>query len=163
MGTASQHSAHRDPHRPAGPEAAADVTGDEASNPTPMEAYRNGASVAELGALARNGKLDTSLSAMREDEVVPETDGSRLRTVARQMQRIQVIGATVIGAFMIIVVLSLVYGLDIVQNAEGPFGNLTSDYVDFAIAGLSLVGVGIVLLGANFAMGMFGFGGGGGR
>ena len=126
---------------------------------TPVEAYRNGPGGAEgviqIGQQARDGELDISADAMRNDDSVPG-----LTTVARQMGRIEYIGGAVVGAFMIIVVLSMVYQLDIVQNTGGPFGNLTGTFVDYAIAALSLVGVGLVLLGANFAMGMFGGGGG---
>ena len=126
---------------------------------TPVEAYRNGPGGAEglmqIGQQARDGDLDCSASAMRNDDSVPS-----LTTVARQMGRIEYIGGAIVGAFMIIVVLSMVYQLDIVQNADGPFGNLTQTFTDYGVAALSLVGVGLVLLGANFAMGMFGGRGG---
>lgn len=109
----------------------------------------------QIGQQARDGDLDCSASAMRNDDSVPS-----LTTVARQMGRIEYIGGAIVGAFMIIVVLSMVYQLDIVQNADGPFGNLTQTFTDYGVAALSLVGVGLVLLGANFAMGMFGGRGG---
>lgn len=133
--------------------------GTEPQRQTPVEAFRNGPGGAKgimrVGQQARDGQLDCSADAMRNDDSVPG-----LKTVARQMGRIEYIGGAIVGAFMIIVVLSMIYQLDIVQEADGPFGNLTETFVDYGVAALSLVGVGLVLLGANYAMGMFGNGGG---
>lgn len=130
---------------------------------TPVEAYRNGPGgregIMRVGQQFRDGQLDTSLSAMGSNDTRPSKD--EIVTRARQMRRIEYIGGAIVGAFMIIVVLSMIYSLDIVQSADGPFGNLTDTFVDYGVAALSLVGVGLVLLGANYAMGMFGTGGGG--
>lgn len=77
------------------------------------------------------------------------------RTRAAMTGMIRGIGAGVIAAFMVIVVLSQVYSLDIVSQGSGPFANLTSDYVDYGTAAMSLVGIGLIVGGAGYAMSMF--------
>lgn len=139
--------------------------GTASQNQTPVEAYRDGPGgvkgVMRVGQQARDGNLDTSRSGMASDDTGPSMPTKEgLVTRARQMGRIEYIGGAIVGAFMIIVVLSMIYQLDIVQEADGPFGNLTETFVDYGVAALSLVGVGLVLLGANYAMGMFGNNGG---
>ena len=76
---------------------------------------------------------------------------------------IQKIGAAIIAAFMIIVVLSQVYNLEIIQNGNGPFGNLTSKYVTYGTAALTIVGIGLIIYAAGFAMNAFGGWGSTGR
>lgn len=127
---------------------------------TPLEAYRDGPGglkgIMDVGRRAKAGELATSREAMAGDDAGPSLpDRDQIVTRAMQMGRIEYIGAAIVGAFMIIVVLSMIYSLDIVQNADGPFGNLTDTFTDYGVAALSLVGVGLVLLGANYAMGMF--------
>jgi hypothetical protein len=88
------------------------------------------------------------------------------RTRAYMQKTIMGIGSAIIGAFLIIVVLSQVYNLDIIQTqiGVGPFGNLTQDFVEYGTAGLTLVGIGLIIYGASYAMSMFtAWGGGGGR
>jgi hypothetical protein len=93
-------------------------------------------------------------------------------TRARMQKTIMGIGSAIIGAFLIIVVLSQVYNLDIIQatmnpddpnKTAGPFGNLTQDFVQYGTAGLTLVGIGLIIYGASYAMSMFSGWGGGGR
>lgn len=107
----------------------------------------------ELGAAGKFAKVGA------ESEL-----GKKLVTEAHMSRTIQSIGGAIIGAFLVIVVLSQVYALDIIQNASGPFGNLISDFVTYGTAAMMLVGVGLIIYGANYAMSMFGnWGGGGGR
>jgi len=68
------------------------------------------------------------------------------------------IGGAVIAAFMVIVVLSQIFQLDIISEGSGPFANLTSDFVTYGTAALGLVGIGIIVGAASFAMNMFGGG-----
>ncbi|WP_226043512.1 hypothetical protein [Natrinema sp. DC36] len=96
--------------------------------------------------------------------------GGTTKTIDREMvthapivELIKGIGAALIVAAMVIVVLSMVFGLDVVQEADGPFGNMTSEFATYGVAALSLVGIGIIVAGANFAMNMFGGRGGMGR
>jgi len=86
----------------------------------------------------------------------------RTVTEASMQGIIKGIGGAIIAAFMVIVVLSQVFQLDIISESSGPFGNLTSDFVQYGTAALGLVGIGIIVAAASYAMSMFG-GGMGGR
>lgn len=83
-------------------------------------------------------------------------------TEASMQGVIKGIGGAVIAAFMVIVVLSQIFQLDIIGSGDGPFANLTDDFVTYGTAALGLVGIGIIVGAASFAMNMFG-GGMGGR
>jgi hypothetical protein len=82
----------------------------------------------------------------------------RIVTVAHQSLRTAImgIGGALITAFMVIVVLSEVFSLDIISQASGPFGNLTSDFVNYGTAGMALVGIAIIVGAAAVAMNSFG-------
>ncbi|WP_435360405.1 hypothetical protein [Haloarchaeobius sp. DFWS5] len=92
-----------------------------------------------------------------------ETLKSPMKTKAAMQGMIKGIGGAIIAAFMVIVVLSQVYSLDIISTGSGPFANLTGDFVTYGTAALGLVGVGIIVGAASYAMAMFGGGGMGGR
>jgi hypothetical protein len=85
---------------------------------------------------------------------------SATMTTAPMQQMIKGIGAALITAFMVIVVLSQVYQLDIISASNGPFANLTDDYVTYGTAALGLIGVAIIVGAASVAMNMFGNQGG---
>jgi hypothetical protein len=88
-----------------------------------------------------------------------QLDGPMMTTAPMQ-QMIKGIGGALITAFMVIVVLSQVYQLDIISSQNGPFANLTSDYVTYGTAALGLIGVAIIVGAASVAMNMFGGSGG---
>ncbi|WP_323190753.1 hypothetical protein [Halostella sp. PRR32] len=93
------------------------------------------------------------------DEGMQRLDGPTMTTAPMQ-QMIKGIGGALITAFMVIVVLSQVYQLDIISSQNGPFANLTSDYVTYGTAALGLIGVAIIVGAASVAMNMFGGSGG---
>ena len=86
-------------------------------------------------------------------------EGLTTATRAALQGMIKGIGGAIIAAFMVIVVLSQDYALDIISSGSGPFANLTSDFVTYGTAALGLVGVGLIVGAAAFAMDMFGGGG----
>ena len=106
------------------------------------------------------------LDGPRTEKLAAIGNNAMMKTSARMSNTIMGIGSAVIGAFLVIVVLSQVYQLDIIQTqiGSGPFGNLTEEFVQYGTAALTLVGIGLIIYGASYAMNMFGgWGGGGGR
>jgi hypothetical protein len=93
----------------------------------------------------------------------PEEHDS-LTTHAGFRRQIQMIGGAVITAFMIVVVLSMLWQLDIIGSGNGPFAELFDKYVTYGVAALSVVGIAIIIFAANLAINAFGgMGGDGGR
>lgn len=117
----------------------------------------SGPSVAETDSPDEPSTSDTRIETnyQRGADAIARLD-EQTPTWAPMQGLIKGIGGALITAFMVIVVLSLVFDLQIVQNASGPFGNLTDTFADYGVAALSLVGVGIIVGAAAFAMDMFG-------
>jgi protein-S-isoprenylcysteine O-methyltransferase Ste14 len=121
--------------------------------------------VADFLAVAED-HVDRARNADTVGEAVAETNRSarQFATQAPFMQKMRVIGAAAITIVLIIVVLSMLYNMDIVQNANGPFADLIDEYVGYIGAALTLIGMGLIAYAANTVMGAFGGGGmGGGR
>lgn len=150
------------------PEPSADTTGDEGF----VSRVRNADSLSDAvdvgldktseltGRSRANAPVAAFLSALFQS---PSEDDS-VTTRAGFQREIQMIGGAIITAFMIIVVLGMLWQLDIIGGGNGPFAELFDKYVTYGTAALSVVGIAIIIFAANLAIRAFGgMGGGGGR
>jgi len=78
---------------------------------------------------------------------------------ANIMGAVRLIGGALIGIAVLVVVLSEVFALDQIQNANGSFGGIIDSLESTGVAALSLLVIGLLVIAANRVMGFFGRGG----
>jgi ABC-type sulfate transport system permease subunit len=78
---------------------------------------------------------------------------------SRIMNTVRVIGGAMIGLAVLVVVLNQVFTLDSISNGSGPFQDVITSLESTGAAALSLLVIGLLVLGANRVMGFFGSGG----
>lgn len=76
------------------------------------------------------------------------------------MGAVRMIGGAMIGIAVLVVVLNEVFSLDSIANSSGPFSDVTDGLQSTGGAALSLLVIGLLVVGANRVMGFFGGGGG---
>lgn len=79
---------------------------------------------------------------------------------ANIMGAVRLIGGALIGISVLVVVLSEVFSLDQIQNANGSFGGIIDSLESTGVAALSLLVIGLLVVAANRVMGFFGGRGG---
>jgi len=78
---------------------------------------------------------------------------------AAMMDAVRMIGGTMIGLAVLVVVLNQVFGLDSINNSSGAFSGVISSLKNTGGAALGLLVIGLLVVGANYVMGFFGGGG----
>jgi len=79
---------------------------------------------------------------------------------ANMMGAVRMIGGALIGIAVLVVVLSEVFALDQIQNANGSFGGIIDSLEGTGVAALSLLVIGLLVVAANRIMAFFGGPGG---
>lgn len=75
------------------------------------------------------------------------------------MQTVRVLGGSMIGIAILVVVLNEVFSLNQISNSSGPFASVIESLQTTGGAALGLLVIGLLVLGANRVMGFFGGGG----
>jgi len=75
------------------------------------------------------------------------------------MQTVRVLGGSMIGIAILVVVLNEVFSLNQISNSSGPFAPVITSLETTGGAALGLLVIGLLVLGANRVMGFFGGGG----
>jgi len=76
------------------------------------------------------------------------------------MQTVRVLGGSMIGIAILVVVLNEVFSLESINASTGPFSGVIDSLETTGGAALGLLVIGLLVLGANRVMGFFGGGGG---
>jgi hypothetical protein len=74
------------------------------------------------------------------------------------VQEARVLGGAVITVTLVLIVLNVIMGLDIVQNATGPYANIMTDVTSISGAAFSVLVVGFIVVAANAVLNYFGRG-----
>jgi len=75
------------------------------------------------------------------------------------MGTVRVLGGSMIGIAILVVVLNEVFALDQISNSSGAFSGVIDSLQSTGGAALGLLVIGLLVLGANRVMGFFGGGG----
>jgi len=75
------------------------------------------------------------------------------------METVRVLGGSMIGIAILVVVLNEVFSLNQISNSSGPFASVIESLQTTGGAALGLLVIGLLVLGANRVMGFFGGGG----
>ena len=78
---------------------------------------------------------------------------------AQMMDVVRVIGGSMIGIAILVVVLNEVFSLDQIANSSGAFSGVIDSLKSTGGAALGLLVIGLLVVGANRVMGFFGGGG----
>ena len=78
---------------------------------------------------------------------------------AAMMEAVRMIGGTMIGLAVLVVVLNQVFSLDSINNSTGAFSGVISSLKSTGGAALGLLVIGLLVVGANYVMSFFGGGG----
>jgi hypothetical protein len=100
---------------------------------------------------------DTELAfqeATEEKAGLMEKAASKLGVV----QEARVLGGAVITVTLVLIVLNVIMGLDIVQNATGPYADIMTDVTSISGAAFSVLVVGFIVVAANAVLNYFGRG-----
>lgn len=77
----------------------------------------------------------------------------------KMMGTVRVIGGSMIGIAVLVIVLNEVFSLNQIANDTGPFASVIDSLESTGGAALGLLVIGLLVLGANRVMGFFGGGG----
>jgi len=78
---------------------------------------------------------------------------------ALMMDAVRMIGGTMIGLAVLVVVLNQVFSLKSINNSTGAFSGVITSLKTTGGAALGLLVIGLLVVGANYVMGFFGGGG----
>jgi hypothetical protein len=81
------------------------------------------------------------------------------KTSVDMMQAVRLIGGSMIGIAVLVVVLNEVFSLQQIANDSGPFADVINSLESTGGAALGLLVIGLLVVGANRVMGFFGGGG----
>ena len=107
---------------------------------------------------------DTEFQVVDEEgHVVKTTTADEFETeglaTASIMDVVRLIGGSMIGIAVLVVVLNEIFQLDSIANASGPFSGITDSLTGVGASAISLLVVGLLVVAANRIMGFFGGGG----
>jgi len=105
--------------------------------------------------MAASSQTALELGKGAVDELEAQTGLSQ----AMIMATVRAIGGAMIGISVLVVVLNEVFSLDAIANSTGEFSGVIDQLTNIGGAALGLLVVGILVLGANRVMSLFGGGG----
>lgn len=81
------------------------------------------------------------------------------KTSVDMMQAVRLIGGSMIGIAVLVVVLNEVFSIDAIANSNGSFDSVITSLENTGGAALGLLVIGLLVVGANRIMSFFGGGG----
>jgi len=100
------------------------------------------------------------------EQYVDNTRIGGYRTRAGLSDVIMTVTRAIMVAVIALIILGALYATDIVSNPTNPnaFTNMTATFANYGTTAMTMIGLGLIALGASAALYYFGaFGGGGGR
>jgi hypothetical protein len=112
---------------------------------------------------AETSESANNIETMREGQRAANALGDSLEETfgvsVDMMGVVRVIGGTMIGIAILVVVLNEVFALDSINNSSGEFSSVIDSLESTGGAALGLLVIGLLVVGANRVMGFFGGGG----